>query len=439
MALTADQVLELAPDPAARLAAAKHAVPTAWRGLARDERAVWGEIRGSALYQVRADLTDLASKCSCPSRKIPCKHSLGLLLVAAHHLEKIPVSDKPPPEWVMEWMERRTARKNAPAAEPDLEARAKRVAERERKVDLGVEGLMRWLEDLARTGLASFVAQGAEPFDAQAARLVDAQATGLASRVRRVGARIGTSADWPERTAADLGRLTLLATAWQRRAVLPPALLADVAQLVGFPTTEESVRTSDRKARDRWAVVGRALDEDERLHSERTFLVGQSSGRTAMVLQFAPIGASFSERFVEGTCFDGELAFYPGAVNRRALVMSRDGPVAPLDAPWAAHPDIATFLEAHAELMAKAPWLDRSMIALADVIPIRKDGAMWLADKNGAAVPLLVRDPWRLLALSGGHPITIAGEWDGERAWMIAAWSEGAHASFVGGPVEEET
>ncbi|MDQ3283523.1 MAG: SWIM zinc finger family protein, partial [Acidobacteriota bacterium] len=26
-------------------------------------------------------LTDLASKCSCPSRKFPCKHAVGLLVL----------------------------------------------------------------------------------------------------------------------------------------------------------------------------------------------------------------------------------------------------------------------------------------------------------------------------------------------------------------------
>jgi hypothetical protein len=32
-------------------------------------------------YQVRADIVDVAYKCSCPSRKLPCKHTLALMLM----------------------------------------------------------------------------------------------------------------------------------------------------------------------------------------------------------------------------------------------------------------------------------------------------------------------------------------------------------------------
>ncbi|NQW99438.1 SWIM zinc finger family protein [bacterium] len=34
---------------------------------------------------------DFAGKCSCPSRKIPCKHALGLMLMAALTPAGLPV------------------------------------------------------------------------------------------------------------------------------------------------------------------------------------------------------------------------------------------------------------------------------------------------------------------------------------------------------------
>ena len=40
------------------------------------------------------------------------------------------------------------------------------------------------------------------------------------------------------------------------------------------------------------------------------------------------------------------------------------------------------------------------------------DAARWhLADPTGAALPLAATDPWRLLAVTGGHPATVAAEW----------------------------
>ncbi|HUZ54987.1 MAG TPA: SWIM zinc finger family protein [Streptosporangiaceae bacterium] len=56
--------------------------PARWSGSGHDEHAVWGECRGSGQlpYLTQAALDDAAAKCSCPSRKFPCKHAIGLLL-----------------------------------------------------------------------------------------------------------------------------------------------------------------------------------------------------------------------------------------------------------------------------------------------------------------------------------------------------------------------
>lgn len=73
MELTPEQVLALAPDTGVATSGKKLAI-TGWHGLGRDAVALWGEYQGSARYQVRAALGDLTVKCSCPSRKFPCKH-----------------------------------------------------------------------------------------------------------------------------------------------------------------------------------------------------------------------------------------------------------------------------------------------------------------------------------------------------------------------------
>src|SRR5438477_1436679 len=105
MNLTIEQVTALAPDASSAAAAKKLATPAAWRGLGQNATALWGECQGSALYQVRVDLADLTAKCSCPSRKFPCKHAIGLLLLAATTPAALPGSE--PPEWVSDWLGRR--------------------------------------------------------------------------------------------------------------------------------------------------------------------------------------------------------------------------------------------------------------------------------------------------------------------------------------------
>ena len=78
-----DQVLALAPDPASAKSAQGQARTTKWPETGCSERAVWGLCQGSGKqpYQTTIDLSGPAFKCSCPSRKFPCKHALGLLLL----------------------------------------------------------------------------------------------------------------------------------------------------------------------------------------------------------------------------------------------------------------------------------------------------------------------------------------------------------------------
>jgi len=105
--LTSDQVLAMAPDASAAAAGKKHGNVRLWKNLGMSASALWGECQGSALYQVKVELASLTSQCSCPSRKLPCKHSLGLLMLAATDKAAVPVIE--PPEWVTSWLAKRQA------------------------------------------------------------------------------------------------------------------------------------------------------------------------------------------------------------------------------------------------------------------------------------------------------------------------------------------
>jgi hypothetical protein len=53
-----------------------------------------------------------------------------------------------------------------------------------------------------------------------------------------------------------------------------------------------------------------------------------------------------------------------------------------------------------------------------------------VSDLAGDAVPLHPEAGvcWTLLALSGGHPVTVAGEWTPRGLWPLTAWDEGGRA-----------
>ena len=428
MTLDAQQIVTLAPDAASAAAGRKLATPAPWMNLGRNERALWGECRGSAVYQVRVDLKDFASKCSCPSRKFPCKHALGLLFLAANET----IAEAAPPEWVEGWLgerekteQRREARASAPQKEPDPLAQKKREEAREERVSKGVEGLDRFLEDVVRTGLAGLPSQPGT-FEAQAARLVDAQAGGLASRVRRLEYASGGDATWPDRMLDRLGRIALLTHAWRRLDQLDGPLVDDIRQAIGFNLGEAEVRARGERVRDVWAVIAQHSEDDERLRSQRSWLRGTTTGRTALILQFAPGMAPFPHAIVESSAFDGELVFWPSATPTRALIDARFG----TDRAFASAPGFVSIAEALREVadrLAANPWHERSLLTLAGVVPTRHESRWALRDASGAALPIATSTPYLLLAISAGAPIDVAGEWNGERLLPLAAIDHGVH------------
>lgn len=105
MSLSLDDVLKLAPDASSAAAGEKLGTPASWQNLGANDDAYWGECKGSALYQVRVARPSHAANCTCPSRKSPCKHVLGLLVLAATMPCALLATQ--PPDWVMEWLFRR--------------------------------------------------------------------------------------------------------------------------------------------------------------------------------------------------------------------------------------------------------------------------------------------------------------------------------------------
>jgi hypothetical protein len=97
----------LAPDQASLGAAAKLKKAALWSLLACEASLIWGECQGSGSspYRIICSEADFGFKCTCPSRKIPCKHVLALMWMRADGA--LPFKTEPPPAWVGDWLARR--------------------------------------------------------------------------------------------------------------------------------------------------------------------------------------------------------------------------------------------------------------------------------------------------------------------------------------------
>lgn len=415
---TVEHVLGLAPDSASAKAARTLAVPGTWSALGSTETLVWGKCQGSARqpYQVTVDLTEPAFRCTCPSRKFPCKHGLALLLMWAANDGAV-ADLGTAADFAAAWAHEREGRaaRSASGTEPpaDPEAQAKRQAARESVMSAGLDDFERWLFDLVRQGLAVARRQPPSFWETAAARLVDAQVPGLAERVRAMSSAVHARADWAEWLLAETGRWFLAIQAWRRRAGLDAASMGDLRTVLGWPRRTEEVLAGERIA-DRWQVIGLRQDVTERLQSQRTWLYGQDCGQIVVILDFA-VGATLHVPHALGSVVDSEVALYPGSPPRRAVLCGSSrvvGTAKGLPATGTA----AEALDRTADWLAADPWADRLPMLLSGVVAVRGDDGGVLVDQDGAILPLASDvDVWTLLALSGGHPVELFGEWVHDR------------------------
>ena len=450
---TPHQVAALAPDASSLAAARRLARPGPWSDTGSTDTLVWGKCQGSgkAPYQVSVDLTEPAFRCSCPSRKLPCKHGLALLMLWVEGSGSVQDAAEAAgfaADWAAERAARATSRTAGRAARadraPDPTAQAKRLEERLALMTSGMDDFARWLGDLARGGTASVRSHPYAWWDTTAARLVDAQLPGLADQVRSMASDVATRSDWPDHLLAAMGRWWTVTRAWSQREAADDDAAGDLRTVIGWSVSTESVRQRD-SVTDRWTVLGAHRTDDGRLQQQRTWLRGQASAETVQVLDFAAGGQVLPMARVVGSVLDATLARYPGRAVHRALFV--DEPV--LSDARGGLAGAGSIDAAHARAAATwgvNPWAWRVPVALEHVRATVLDGGggagraggqrgpasaaalvpAALVDEAGDALRLTEDSPaWQLLALTGGHPTDVFAELEGQRARPLSAVVDG--------------
>jgi hypothetical protein len=452
---SADAVIALAADESSRGAARGLARPASWSGTGATPDLVWGLCAGSGKnpYQVIVELSGPAYKCSCLSRKFPCKHTLALLLTWANG--DVPDRAKPS-DYAVAWAgERRAsaARAAARASSPEAPdaagsgagtpadaatarkrdgAATARRAQRAARVAAGLSELREWLRDQVRVGLAASVqgtvggGPGGGHADVMAARMADAQAPGVAGVLRDLSLVPLSGADWPGRLLAGYAQLHLLARAHERLDELPPGLAATVRSRIGYTTGRQEVLAQPAVA-DRWLVTGVRDIPDATVPTRRIWLRGRSSRRSALLLAFAVNGTwtdPDTAMLPLGTETDADLHYYPGDPPQRALIGQRRA--APVRGAPAPEPDdVEGLLVSWADGIAADPWLTAwpALLSGTPVVPADDAGRWHLVDPSGTSLPLRYSESlWTLLAVSGGNPVTVAGEWTPDGLTALTVW-----------------
>jgi len=424
------RVEQLAPDPAAIKAAQSVAKPSKWQNLGRTEGFIWGECQGSGSnpYQARVDLADGACKCSCPSRKQPCKHALGLLMMFAGG--SVPSASMP--GFVTEWLagrakraEVKAARAAAPERLPDAEAQGRRVEKRSGRIDSGLAQLETWLADMVSQGLAAARAQPPSYWAQMGARLVDAQAPGLARRVRDLGDLAVSGADWQADLLAGVARLQLLIDAYRKLDRIPAPLAAEVRTLIGW-TQQQEVLLEREGVRGQWQVLGHRQSANEQVRTQFTWLCGIASERMAMLLDFAVGNQPFTAAFRSGQIADAELVYFDGEPPLRALVKQR-ATTAVVQPSLPGPTDVRGVQERFASLLAANPWLETWPVVLGPATLVIREDQLHFIDGCGRQVAARsgLKHSWHLESLAGGRELTVFGLWNGRSLDPITVEHQG--------------
>jgi hypothetical protein len=335
-----DVVHRLAPDEgaveAARVLIKKNSFSQL--GVSADGTWLLGRCKGSGKepYQVSVDLSDQASptfRCTCPSRKLPCKHGLGLLLCYAQSPDQF--GEQQPPADLLAKREKKAARAQKKEEGTDKprqvnkDALAKKAAAQRDGLDL----LEKLLVDLVAGG-QWFEASRLERLERQAKQLGDAYLPAAMHVVRRLIV-VGRQADLSDEErlahAADL-IARLWATVQKGRNYLDGKLAGDESQGEADAVIEDVLGKAWQLAELREKgytktnlsllelAYERTDDEARQQRVETSHQVELNDGAVYQAIAYRPFKGM--QQIPEQPSYMqplliAEAAVYPGFVNRR--------------------------------------------------------------------------------------------------------------------------
>lgn len=381
-----------------------------WESVASDGDALWGICKstGELTYPVMVTLDGKAFHCTCKNRYRPCQHVLSLLLFFLRKNDQITPADERP-GWVRDAIRQPEARKSA---EVDTSEREARLSKRIVEMKAGVEELDQWLRDVIRQGLSSLEGAAPEFWERIAARMVDAKLGSVARRIRSFP-KLMAEEQWHEKLLGALSELYLFVQSFRQLEGLPQALQVELLSYGGVNLKKEEVLEGPAVS-DRWLVIGLVEGEEEKLRYRRTWLVGEQTGRFALVLDFAWGNERFEGHWVLGSALQGELVYYPGSYPLRALLKRVQPYRQPMDAISITEHG-QEMLEAYAQALAQNPWISGFPVLLGQVRAVWQSGKVVLLDARGMEIPVQAEEAheWVLLAVGGRQEVTVFGEWTG--------------------------
>jgi len=427
MHYTRDQVLKLAPDDASAKAGQQLATNAKWVTKNINSRALWGDCQGSGKtpYKTIIDLENIAFKCSCPSRKFPCKHGLGLMLFYTQDPSAFNTTAELPAH-VAEWLDKRAEKEISKVQKEDKPvdelAKQKRSAAREKKVEAGIAELRAWIKDVVRGGIMNVPQQIYQFNQHITARMVDAQAGGLATQLRQINKINFYQDGWQRLLIKRLSLIYLLTEAYNNVEKLPIAMVKELQTLIGWTTAKEDVLLGS-EVNDIWIILSITTNEEANITTERIWLYGKESKSFALVLSFYAGNQLPQHLLFSGIQIDAAIVYFPGLLPLRALIKTQQAlPQQAMD--LKASIAISDVYELITQQLSQNPFLAQIPFILNEVNIIFKDSKWFLSDQQQEGFEIANPDAeaWDMLAFTKGKSCACFGIYEDEQFHLHTLW-----------------
>lgn len=427
-----DEILAQAPDDSSLKAAIGLQNLSKWANLGQNNEALWGECQGSGSkpYLTQMQVADRAFKCTCPSRKFPCKHSLAIALIYIDNAAKFNSGESP--VWVTEWLNGRQVRAEKKAAKDTLEEtlalspeelqkkaskQAKQQAQKQLRLQDGLDELQLWLVDLIKNGFAN-LGQQRILIKQFAARMVDAQLPGVARRLNEIEAIAGLGDETHLPILRTLGHLQLLIQAYANLVNFSPAEQADILDALG---ANKDVQT-DKIVQDDWLVLGVAFSEENKLSQRKVWLQGRQTQGFAMLLDYHYGSRNFEPWLMTGQVVQGQITYFlSNQLLRGKLSMTNH-----LSTDQHMAYALDDVLDQNAKQLAANPWQQKQPWFLRGARVNVDQDEHFSVVTDGRTMPFNISqiEGWLLLAILGVETADIFAEFDQTTLTPLSAWQD---------------
>lgn len=393
---TEEQIQALAPKESTFKAGKKLSAASNWDMLHRSKRAIWGSIKGSGKkpYLVQVDTSNLAYKCTCPSRQFPCKHAIGLLLVLVQ--EKSAFTALGEPDYVEDWIDKRSKRaEKVDKEEKELtkEEQAKRNTSKLKRQDdklkltlAGVSELKLWLTDMIRVGIIELPTYPAAYFDSMIERMIDAKAPGLAGWVKALrNLPYEEQHQWQDQSLEIISKLFLLIKAVEHLDTYNLSEQNGIKSLLGWTFTQKELMAdkANISIKDQWLVLGSHKEAQDDLTIFRYWLYGLNNQKNALIIRFQnKFTNTETIPLINATVLEAELTFYPGLEPHRAFIKKQKEVTQYLSQKPKGTETWHKFQEEQLKSLRKNPWLNNDSGIIENLTILKNGHEIIAVDRN---------------------------------------------------------